>query len=293
MVSFTRAPREQETILLERKLTDLMKFLSCLMVAMSHYSGYALAKGGSSSIIYKVIAATGGYLGVAFFFFLSGYGLMMSDKKNHLNLSVFFKKRLLKTYFPAVVISALWLGVAAIVDFDLLCNQHFFLGVFWHFNDEVMWFVNTIIVMYVFFGLYSVIPFTNPISHMTLLVMVGIIAYWFIRLCGIGSSLSVPLFFVGIAVAQFPSFFKQLFCCNWIIMLIGCISVVLLWLFRHDNYLIHGWVNYATISIFLFAIIRYNITIELMPNWVGSCSYDVYLVHHKVHLFILHSLVSN
>lgn len=107
---------EQQEILFDRNLTDLMKFVACLMVAMSHYSGYALANGVSSNIIYKVIAATGGYLGVALFFFLSGYGLMMSDMKHHLGFVDFLKRRLSKTWLPAVLVSAIWLGINMVIE---------------------------------------------------------------------------------------------------------------------------------------------------------------------------------
>lgn len=81
----------QNDIYLDRNVTDALKFIACLMVAMSHYSGYVLANDLSSNIIYKVIAATGGYLGVAIFFFLSGFGLMMSDMKHHLSPQEFIK----------------------------------------------------------------------------------------------------------------------------------------------------------------------------------------------------------
>lgn len=116
MLVIQRASREQNTILFDRNVTDMLKFLSCLMVAMSHYSGYALAKGVSSSIIYQAIAATGGYLGVAVFFFLSGYGLMMSDQKHHLGFGDFIKRRLSKTWIPAVLVSVIWFGINMVIE---------------------------------------------------------------------------------------------------------------------------------------------------------------------------------
>lgn len=148
MLSIQKTSMTQNTITLDRNITDLLKFVACIMVAMSHYSGYALAEGVSSSVIYKVIAATGGYLGVAVFF-LSGYGLMKSDQKRHRNFAEFCKRRLAKAWLPAVVVSAIWLGVAYFVDLDLLCNKHYLLGLLWWFNDEVMWFIRVILIMYV------------------------------------------------------------------------------------------------------------------------------------------------
>lgn len=149
MLSILKIGTTQSTIVLDRNITDRLKFVACIMVAMSHYSGYALAEGVSSSVIYKVVAANGGYFGVAIFFFLSGYGLMRSDQKRHRNILEFCKRRLAKTWFPAVIVSTIWLTIAYFVDLDLLCNNHYLLGILWWFNDEVMWFIRVILIMYV------------------------------------------------------------------------------------------------------------------------------------------------
>lgn len=278
----------QNDIYLDRNVTDALKFIACLMVAMSHYSGYVLANDLSSNIIYKVIAATGGYLGVAIYFFLSGFGLMKSEMKHHLSPQEFIKRRLVKTWLPAVLVSAIWLGIAWMVDLDLLCNQHYFLGVLWRFNDEVMWFVQTIIIMYGFFCLYRIAPTTTLFWQLIKLIIFGSAAYWTIRLTGIGSSLSVPLFFLGMAVAEFPELIKRILNNVGILVVMGFVAIVLLWLFRHDNYLMHGWGNYVSIILMLLVFTHYNITIRTLPKWLGSSSYDVYLVHYKTHLFIVH-----
>ena len=260
-----------------------MKFIACLMVAFGHYSGYVLANDLSRNIIYKGIAATGGYLGVAIFFFLSGYGLMKSDRKHHLGGANFFKRRLLKTYFPAVLVSALWLGFAALTSFDLLCNKQYLLGVVWRFNDEVMWFVNSIIIMYVAFRVYLMV--SSRISYryqQLMLIAICILTYSGLRYFSIGSTLSVPLFFVGVAVAQYGKQIRSIFRIVWIVAALTLVALVLLWFFRHDNYLLHGWGNYVTMGVLLWIFSRWNIVITALPKWVGLCSYDIYLVHHKV-----------
>ena len=48
-------------------------------------------------------------MGVAIFFFLSGYGLMESEQKSHLSLAAFFKRRFLNVYLPVLLVTALWL----------------------------------------------------------------------------------------------------------------------------------------------------------------------------------------
>lgn len=81
------------------------------MIVAHHYSQYALTNDIASGTIWKILSAQGGFLGVAIFFFLSGYGLMESDKKNHLSVRGFFKKRFLKIYGPVFLVTAVWLPV--------------------------------------------------------------------------------------------------------------------------------------------------------------------------------------
>ncbi len=92
---------------LNRNFTDLLKLLAALMVAAGHYCAYAVSH-GHGNVVYSVLASIGGYIGVAIFFFLSGYGLMISEKKRHTPFLSFIKKRLVKLYFPSVLISAIW-----------------------------------------------------------------------------------------------------------------------------------------------------------------------------------------
>ena len=98
-----------EGFILTRGQTSALKFCGCLMIAMTHYSGYALSVLESHSLIYKAMAATFGYCGVALFFFLSGYGLTRGEQLNPSTLKVFFGKRIHSTYMPAVLVSVIWL----------------------------------------------------------------------------------------------------------------------------------------------------------------------------------------
>lgn len=79
------------------------------MVMLHHYSQYVISHEISHAIPYQLLSTQGGYLGVAIFFFLSGYGLMESESKSHLNLKTFFKRRFLKIYLPVLLISFIWM----------------------------------------------------------------------------------------------------------------------------------------------------------------------------------------
>ena len=72
-------PSQTESITLDRGFTDLLKLIAAIMVAMGHYSGHALDY--MENPLLRLFVMNGGSVGVAVFFFLSGYGLMMSEQK--------------------------------------------------------------------------------------------------------------------------------------------------------------------------------------------------------------------
>lgn len=41
---------------------------------------------------------------------------MMSDKKKHLEFGAFIRRRLSKTYLPAVLVSVIWLGINMVIN---------------------------------------------------------------------------------------------------------------------------------------------------------------------------------
>ena len=81
------------------------------MVALHHYSAYVISLGYSNNIILKAFSTQGGYLGVALFFFMSGFGLMMSEIKHHLGCVAFLKKRLSKILVPSIFVTIIWMPV--------------------------------------------------------------------------------------------------------------------------------------------------------------------------------------
>ena len=93
--------------IISKSLSDMLKFVSCLLVAFSHYYTYVVIEKQVGGVIYKAIESLGGYLGVSVFFFLSGYGLMESEQKHHLGIWAFCQRRLSKVYFPALLVTAI------------------------------------------------------------------------------------------------------------------------------------------------------------------------------------------
>ena len=97
---------------ISKSLSNYLKILCAVIVALHHYSLYVCAHDLSSSIFFKLLSAQGGFIGVAFFFMLSGYGLMESEKHRHLNFLPFLRKRFLRVYLPTLLVTLLWWPVS-------------------------------------------------------------------------------------------------------------------------------------------------------------------------------------
>ena len=100
---------------IDRHITDLVKFLASLLIATGHYLGY-FSTIEKVNLFHKIILAQGGLLGVALFFFLSGYGLMKSEQKCHLSAILFIKRRILKVYLPVLVSAIIWVPIWNLIN---------------------------------------------------------------------------------------------------------------------------------------------------------------------------------
>jgi len=98
-------------LLIPRGASDLLKVVAALLVMFSHYCNIKASTGVALNPIEWLIRSQGGNIGVAIFFFLSGYGLMMSEMKSHLSLGQYFRRRFLKVYLPVILVTAIWLPI--------------------------------------------------------------------------------------------------------------------------------------------------------------------------------------
>lgn len=100
---------------LSKDTSNTVKVLAAIMIMLHHYSQYVISHGISEAIPFQLLSTQGGYFGVAIFFFLSGYGLMESEQKSHLDLYAFFKRRFLKIYLPVLLVSTIWMFVSPFI----------------------------------------------------------------------------------------------------------------------------------------------------------------------------------
>lgn len=104
------------TLHIDRATSDTLKVVSALLVMFSHYCNLKAQAGNTLNVVEWCVRSQGGNIGVAVFFFLSGYGLMMSEIKSHLPLKSFFRKRFLKIYLPVILVTAIWLPISYIIS---------------------------------------------------------------------------------------------------------------------------------------------------------------------------------
>ncbi len=97
---------------ISRELTNLLKVISAVLVMFSHYFNIKASMGAALNPVEWLVRSQGGNIGVAIFFFLSGYGLMMSEIKTHLSFGQYLRRRVLKVYLPVVLVTAIWLPIA-------------------------------------------------------------------------------------------------------------------------------------------------------------------------------------
>ena len=83
-----------------------------MLVMFSHYFNIKASMGAALNPVEWLVRSQGGNIGVAIFFFLSGYGLMMSEIKSHLAFGQYFRRRFLKVYLPVVLVTAIWLPIS-------------------------------------------------------------------------------------------------------------------------------------------------------------------------------------
>ena len=272
---------------INKSSSDLIKFLSSLMVAGHHYSQYVISHGLSDSIIYQLLSTQGGYLGVAIFFFLSGYGLMESEARHHLSVGAFLRKRLAKIYFPVLLLNCLWIPL-----YPLITKNHSFYSnwgglvydIFIGFNDSVLWFVKALIFLYLAFSLFAYIrcKFNEKAAVATLvlgtiLVIIGMKIIW----GGDYLLISIPMFLCGVLSSLCKNKGRNVFL-PILSVVLSCIAMSVYLLVRKDFPLMaHSVFNYGFITVMLlfFAFVKVDFR---SPKFLGDISYDIYLVHNKV-----------
>jgi len=86
------------------EMTNLLKGLACLIIALHHYSLIYLNQNTNGGIPVEAIGKLGGTFSLVIFLFLSGYGITLSEMSKSNNFLIFLNKRMLKIYKPLLLV---------------------------------------------------------------------------------------------------------------------------------------------------------------------------------------------
>ena len=279
---------------LSKNTTNLLKFLCAILIMLHHYAQYVCANDLSDNIIYHILSSQCGFIGVIVFFYLSGYGLMESENKKHLDLVQFIKRRLLKIYLPVVVVSVLWLPLYydmndVVLDFQKIGTYRdiatdIFLGMG---QDNILWFVKILIFLYITFYILTTIKAKTYLSIITSFTLTIGICWFAIEAFGWYAVISIPAFWIGVITSMYNN--KAIKKSNIYIYILTFFIIESAILFNVSrSLLIHSTINYAILvcMIIFFSKIKCDIPNTKIIGILGIISYDIYLVHGKVLMYM-------
>ena len=271
-------------------ISNLIKCIACIVIALHHYSQFGIDKEYISGPIYSVFRSVGGDLSVTLFFLLSGYGLMASETKKHLDLLDFMKKRfwrLLKPFWIANILFVFiyWiLGTPNIATSSLSNAVLSCVGIVKF--DGTMWFVHVLILLYIFFAIAIQVK-NRALLVTSVLTLIFIIVS---ILCGMGSHFwsSAFAFPAGMAMYLYKDVLFA-FARNIYVPIVAVVAYVfllygLVFYLHLDNSIWHQ-LNNILIVVLLVVVVSHLPNDCLngfkLPKWLDAY-YEMYLAHPKI-----------
>lgn len=267
------------------ELSTILKFIACIVIALHHYSQNAFQTGASDSIILKLFSVQGGWSGVALFFFLSGYGLMESEKRCHLNIIQFIRKRFWKIYKPLLVTNFLTFGFIVVWGYceTLTWETGSWKDIFFFTRfDYYFWFVSVLFVCYSFFCICVQFKSQQTRNIFLLITTCVVCLAFYFNQEAVNHWASIPLFTLGCLFSEYAKTFFRIvnkwYC--WIIMAFISCLVILFSVRIHDMTFIHVLINVIQTWLLLtFVALSRPCNFKLS---LFEISYPIYLIHHKV-----------
>lgn len=266
-----------------------MQGIAALYVMLAHIHMFASYSSPLVWWLYPVNEVT--ILTNGLFFFISGYGLWESRKNKADYLSVrSLLCRLTKLCIPAYIVYLFYYFIRIYSNKEQSSFvKHLFLdGLFsWFYYNDVVWFIIELFFLYLIFWIvYSVWPTAvgNRILFVLIVLWTGIAALWGRGYVWYASTLC---FFLGIVFSQEHGrnsikYHKRAVIISALIL----VPVFILFIKSSENL---GLLNavYANGSSLLFCIICYLLSYKnslgnIISNWLGQFSYEIYLCHMMI-----------
>lgn len=195
-------PVKGNSISEQRAATQLAKFVAAILVVLGHQVLFycnTLPSTFSSEI-------PSGALCVAFFLFMSGYGLMYGQLKRNERLTIkWLQKRMPKLIVPALTAMVFYLVIAASLGKDIVWMNVVKYGFLSHQNLPYGWYVTEIVLLYFIFWLafrYVREDYASHVVGVTVFLAMGIMIIrqspvWYIQ--------GLPCFLMGLYLAHWEA----------------------------------------------------------------------------------------
>ncbi|WP_292185787.1 acyltransferase family protein [Butyrivibrio sp.] len=255
----------------------------------------------------KLLASFGG-TGVHVFFLCSGFGLYLSYLKRQTNYLDFLRKRFFKIYFPYIVIVIISFFVPLFYvngnRLNALLSHVFLYKMFFPEFEETFgpfWFISTLFQLYfLFIPLCGLKKKIGRVPFCLICVLSSIVWWIFTSIAGINGNRIWGSFFLqylwefalGMLIAEYLyegndikiPFWKLSIVCILGLLLEGVMGIKGGWLKVFND--IPALFGYGTLGLLLYQCKM----LRRLFIWIGSISYEWYLVHILV--FVLASTIN-
>lgn len=241
------------------------------------------------------MASSFGYIGVTFYFLLSGYGLSLSLQRNGFARKGFWEKRLPKLLVPQLLVNITSVLLFRVILGDKLTASSLFLIAGW-----TMWLLACYGVFWLAHILCRNMPSANGAIFLSVLA-ISLSQYWLKNTGRITATIwptEIWGFLWGILLAIFASRFRSWGKNRWMLKTaMTCIVSVCLGLFYLKLKFIVFWGDYllkivlgCAITLFILLL---NLKISIgnkMLDYLGKISYELYLSHSVVILLLMRGM---
>lgn len=262
--------------------TTILKFATCLLIATHHYCGAYFIFADEKNAVLRLLVTYGGVVGVNIFFFLSGYGLMKSEQRNHLSFLKFLKKRLWKVYAPAVLAGVVGYLIFYFFYHAKLNLMDVVFNVLILNSDNVFWFLQVLVGLYFAFCISTLIGEKNKmLGAMTMISLTAVITAvdWIVDVDY--HAINVPAFVVGAAVAKYGATIYQLLHSKTGVALTLVVMAIVVLVSMCSTLWSHAIIPYILLLGILTLCSYVKIDIEC-SKLIGDMSHDIYLIHNKI-----------
>lgn len=289
IISCTWVPNGFNDCYLSISTTRCEKGLAAILIILHHLS--------QRIIIYSCFQIMNyiGFILVAIFFFISGYGLAYGVEKKTSYLNSFFLKRFLPVYCPYWIVNTVTIAFY-LSKGKVFSMQEYLLSYIGYDRITGLWFVTSILIMYsVFWCVNSYVQKEKRDVCLAICIILYCIGAYAL---GAHSSYmaSVSTFFLGVIWPKLDKYYRMWIRKHYYIKLCGAtlifdisfIGRLYLSTIGLDGVAVHIFLRNLVSAFFIFFIITLLQKIDFQSrilDILGKVSYELYIVHFVMLLF--------